>query len=269
MNKSHLNSRLNSRLIVALMAIAISTSGVMSSTAHAGWGDLLKEAVENEDLQKQVLDTVGGSSSTGKVTNLDTQTLINGLKEALEVGSQRAIEDISQSGGYLNNSNIRIPLPGSINKVASLLRKYGLSDQVDQFEESMNRAAEKAAPQATDLILTAIKEMSFEDAKKIYQGSDDAATQYFKEKTSTKLRELFQPSVKTSLGEVGATRYYGELANEAKDIPFVGDQLNIDLDNYVTEEALNGLFTVLASEEKKIRENPTARTTELLKQVFN
>jgi len=247
---------------------SILTASMASVTAHAGWADALKEAVQDEELQKKVLDTATGSASNGKVTNLDTETLIKGLKEALEVGSKRAIEEISQPGGYLDNKNIRIPLPDGIDKVASLLRKYGLEKQVDQFEESMNRAAEKAAPQATDLIVGAVKEMSFEDAKKIYQGSDDAATQYFKEKTSDKLRQLFQPSVKESLGQVGATRYYNDLAGEAKDIPFVGEKVNVDLDNYVTEEALNGLFTMLAAEEKKIRENPAARTTDLLKEVF-
>lgn len=248
---------------------ALLVAPLLATPLHAGWGDLLKEAVQDEDLQKQVIDAVGGSSTTGKTTNLDTNTLIQGLKEALEVGSKRAIEEISQPGGYLDNTNIRIPLPGTIDKAASLLRKYGLGSQVDQFEESMNRAAENAAPQATALIVDAIKQMSFEDAKKIYEGSDDAATQYFKEKTSDQLRSLFQPSVKSSLNEVGATRYYGELADEAKEIPYVGDKLNVDLDNYVTEEALNGLFTMLAAEEKKIRENPAARTTDLLKKVFN
>lgn len=253
-----------SYLIASILAASIT-----SVTAYAGWADKLKDAVKDEEVQKQVLDAVGSSGSTsGKIANLDTETLINGLKEALEVGSKRAIEGISQPGGYLNNKDIRIPLPKSIDKVASLLRKYGLSSQVDQFEESMNRAAENAAPQATDLIVNAVKEMSFEDAKKIYQGPDDAATQYFKEKTSDKLRELFQPSVKESLGQVGATRYYGELASEAKDIPYVGDKVNVDLDSYVTEEALNGLFTMIAAEEKQIRENPAARTTELLKKVF-
>jgi hypothetical protein len=248
---------------------ALLISPLLATPLHAGWGDLLKEAVQDEDLQKQVIDAVGGSSTTGKTTNLDTNTLIEGLKEALEVGSNRAIEEISQPGGYLDNTNIRIPLPDTIDTAASLLRKYGLGSQVDQFEESMNRAAENAAPQATALIVDAIKQMSFEDAKKIYEGSDDAATQYFKEKTSDQLRSLFQPSVKSSLNEVGATRYYGELADEAKEIPYVGDKLNVDLDNYVTEEALNGLFTMLAAEEKKIRENPAARTTDLLKKVFN
>ncbi|MGH1463577.1 MAG: DUF4197 domain-containing protein [Neptuniibacter sp.] len=248
-------------LITSLLAASIA-----SATAYAGWADLLKEAVKDEEVQSQVMDAVTSSDSTA--TGLDTETLISGLKEALAVGSKRAIEEISQPGGYLDNQNIRIPLPGTIDNVASLLRKYGLESQVDQFEESMNRAAENAAPQATDLIVTAVKEMSFEDAKKIYQGSDDAATQYFKEKTSDKLRSLFQPTVKESLNQVGATRYYSELAGEAKDIPFVGDKINVDLDSYVTEEALNGLFTMLAVEEKKIRENPAARTTDLLKQVF-
>ncbi|WP_299176925.1 DUF4197 domain-containing protein [uncultured Neptuniibacter sp.] len=243
-------------------------SMIAAAPLHAGWADKLKEAVQDEELQKQVIGTAVGSSTTS-TTSLDTQTLIDGLKEALEVGSKRAISEISQPGGYLDNQQIRIPLPDGIDDVASLLRKYGLEQQVDQFEESMNRAAEKAAPQATDLIVNAVKEMTFEDAKKIYEGADDSATEYFKSKTSDQLRALFQPSVKESLGEVGATRYYSELAGEAKDIPFVGDKVNVDLDSYVTEEALNGLFTMLAAEEKRIRENPAARTTDLLKKVFN
>jgi hypothetical protein len=251
-----------------ILAVAIFSASLTTLPVLAGWGDLLKEAVQDENLQKQVLDVVSTGNSGNKATNLDTETLIKGLKEALEVGSQRAIEQISQPGGYLDNQSIRIPLPDSINSVASILRKYGLGTQVDQFEESMNRAAEKAAPHATELIVNAVKQMSFEDAQKIYSGPDDAATEYFREKTSDRLRELFQPSVKTSLNEVGATRYYSELAGEAKQLPYVGGMLNVDLDSYVTEEALNGLFTVLAQEEKKIRENPAARTTELLKQVF-
>ncbi|WP_286237787.1 DUF4197 domain-containing protein [Neptuniibacter halophilus] len=251
---------------LSLSALLLS---LLAGHTYAGWADALKEAVQDEELQKQVIDTTLGSSNATSNTQLDTQTLINGLKEALEVGSQRAIEEISQPGGYLDNQQIRIPLPSGIDQVAGLLRKYGLEQQVDQFEESMNRAAEKAAPQATALIVNAIKEMSFEDAKKIYQGPDDAATQYFQEKTSSQLRELFQPSVKDSLSQVGATRYYSDLAGEAKQIPFVGDKVNVDLDQYVTDEALSGLFTVLAAEEKKIRENPAARSTELLKTLFD
>lgn len=250
---------------ICLMA-SILTVSMSSATLYAGWSDALKDVVKDEDVQK-VLDKAVGTT-TGKTSNLSTDTVISGLKEALEVGSRRAIEEISQPGGYLDNQKIRIPLPDSVNKVSALLKKYGLEGQVNDFEESMNRAAEKAAPQATALIVSAVKEMSFEDAQKIYSGSDGAATAYFKEKTSDKLRSLFQPSVEASLGEVGATRYYNELATKAKDIPLIGDKINLDLNSYVTEEALNGLFTMLAAEEKKIRENPVARTTDLLKKVF-
>jgi hypothetical protein len=246
---------------------ALLTASIASASAYAGWADKFKEVLQDEDVQKTVQDTVG-SSASGKANSLSMETIIDGLKEALEVGSRRAITQISQPGGYLDNQDIRIPLPDNIQKVASVLKKYGLESQVEKFEKSMNNAAEQAAPHATDLIVAAVKDMSFEDAKKIYSGDDDAATQYFKEKTSGKLRTLFQPSVEKSLGEVGATRYYNDLVKKAKDIPFVGDKVNFDLNGYVTEEALNGLFKVLADEEKQIRENPVARTTDLLKKLF-
>jgi hypothetical protein len=249
-------------LIASLLIASIS-----SATAYAGWADKFKEVFQDEDIKKTIQDTVG-SGSSGNASSLSTETIINGLKEALEVGSRRAITQISQSGGYLDNQDIRIPLPDKIQKVASVLKKYGLESQVEKFEKSMNNAAEQAAPHATDLIVSALKDMSFEDAKKIYSGDDDAATQYFKEKTSGELRTLFQPSVEKSLGQVGATRYYKDLVNKAKDIPFVGDRVKMDLNGYVTEEALSGLFKVLADEEKKIRQNPIARTTDLLKKLF-
>ncbi|WP_191601149.1 DUF4197 domain-containing protein [Marinomonas algicola] len=255
-------------LLASLLLASISSSNI-----YAGWADKLKEAVQDEDVQK-VLDKAVGTTAeekttaSGKTSNLSSDTLIEGLKEALEVGSRRAIEEISQPGGYLNNQNIRIPLPDSVEKASSLLKKYGLEGQVNDFEESMNRAAEKAAPEATALIVSAIKEMSFDDAQKIYSGSDGAATEYFKEKTSEKLRSLFQPTVVDSLEQVDATRYYNVLVTKAKDIPLIGDKLDVNLNHYVTEEALNGLFTMLAAEEKKIRQNPVARTTDLLKKVF-
>ena len=134
----------------------------------------------------------------------------------------------------------------------------------------MNRAAEQAAPQATEILVSAIKDMSIDDARTILNGPDNAATEYFREKTSTRLTELFRPSVKTSMDQVGVTKYYGELTQEAVKVPMVGDLAqNYNLEDYVTQVALDGLFTMLAAEEKKIRENPAARTTELLKQVFN
>lgn len=253
-------------LIWLPLATALSLS--FTPTATAGFGDLIKKL---EDSGKEVLDKqINGEGASGSAlpTSLDTETLIQGLKEALEVGSRRAIDTISQDGGYLNNTNIRVPLPAPLDKAASLLNKMGMEKQVQQFEESMNRAAEKAAPHATDLIVGALKEMTIEDAKRIYDGPDNAATEYFREKTSARLTELFKPSIAESMNDVGVTRYYGVVAEEAKQLPYVGSNLNVNLEDHVTEKALDGLFTVLAEEEKKIRENPAARTTELLKKVF-
>ncbi|MDF2180669.1 DUF4197 domain-containing protein [Neptuniibacter sp. CAU 1671] len=247
------------RRIFALCFLSIS---LVTAHTQAGWKDLVTDLKESSEQYLQKSDTTSTS------TQLDLNTMIAGLKEALQVGSQRVVENVSAPGGYLNNPDIRIPLPPSIEKVSGILKKYGLKDQVNQFEESINRAAENAAPQATELLVNAVKEMSFEDAKKIYQGADNAATEYFEKHTRDQLQQLFKPKVNDSLQQVGATRYYSQLAGKAKDLPYVGDQVNVDLDSYVTDQALDGLFTMLAVEEKKIRENPAARTTELLKQVF-
>jgi hypothetical protein len=149
------------------------------------------------------------------------------------------------------------------------MRKVGLSAQADQFEQSINRAAENAAPQATEILIGAIQDMSIEDATKILNGSDNAATEYFKTQTSTQLTQLFKPTIASSLNDVGSTKYYNDLSQQIAAVPLVGEQVNVDLPDYVTQQALNGLFAIIALEEKKIRENPAARTTELLKQVFN
>lgn len=251
-------------LIWLPLAAALSLS--YTQTATAGFGDFIKGIEESgkEALDKQM----NGASGSALPASLDTDTLIKGLKEALEVGSRRAIDTISQDGGYLNNAKIRVPMPAPLDKAASLLNRMGMEKQVQQFEESMNRAAEKAAPHATELIVGALKEMTIEDAKRIYNGPDDAATAYFREKTSSRLSELFKPSIAESMSQVGVTRYYGVVAEEAKQLPYVGSNLNVNLEDHVTEKALDGLFAVLAEEEKKIRENPAARTTELLKKVF-
>ena len=243
----------------------------LSLPAQAGFGDLLKEVEDaGKDLIKE--STSGSSnSSTGTAgSGLDYNTLVAGLKDALDVGTRRAVESLSKQDGYMSNALARIPLPDELNKASSLLRKFGLGDQVDEFELSMNRAAEKAAPQATEIIVSSIKDMSIEDAEKILNGADNAATEYFRGKTSGQLAELFKPTIKSSMDQVGATRYYGQLSQEAKKVPLVGDfAKGYNLEDHVTNEALNGLFAMLAAEEKKIRENPAARTTDLLKQVFD
>lgn len=230
------------------------------NTASADWDTMLN------DLKQAGKTLLPGEQNSA--TTLDSSTMVSGLKEALSVGSKRAIETVSQTDGYLGNPDIRIPLPPQVEKVGSLMRQVGMSDLADEFQISMNRAAEEAAPEATSIMVDAIKNMTIEDARNILNGPDNAATQYFREQTSGRLTELFKPSIENSLDQVGSTRYYNQLSDRVASVPVVGEQLNVALPDYVTQKALDGLFTMLALEEKKIRENPAARTTELLKTVF-
>jgi len=198
---------------------------------------------------------------------LDNDTIVSGLKEALTVGTGKAVTSVSALDGYFTNQIIKILMPEKIQKVADLAAKFGYQKQVDEFVLSMNRAAEKAAPQAKDYFVGAIKEMSFEDAKKIWQGSETAATEYFKTKTSDKLYAAFKPIVSKSMDDVGTTRAYKEMMGKFTSIPFMSAE-SIDLDHHVTNKGLDGLFYMVGQEEKSIRTNPTARTTDLLKKVF-
>ncbi|WP_438970149.1 DUF4197 domain-containing protein [Methylophaga sp.] len=241
-----------------MLSLIISLS-LATGQANADWGSML------EDLKEATKTFVPGTESSD---SLDTNTIISGLKEALSLGSKRAIDTIGQTDGFLANPKIRIPLPPQVEQVGGLMRQFGMSDLADEFETSMNRAAEQAAPEARNIVIDAIKAMSIEDAKQILNGADDAATQYFRDKTTGKLTSLFRPTIESSLDQVGSTRYYNQLSDQIADVPVVGENLNVNLPDYVTEQALNGLFTMLAEEEKKIRENPAARTTEILKTVF-
>ncbi len=227
--------------------------------AQADWGKML------EDFKDAGQNMLGDKSATDSLTN---ENMIDGLREALEVGSRRAIDTVSKEGGYLNNPKIRIPLPPRVQQASDIMKKFGMSELADEFETSINEAAEKAAPQAKELMVNAIKGITIDDAKNILRGEDDAATRYFEEKTRPQLEDLFSPVVDDSLNQVGATRYYNQLDDRMQAVPLVGQNLNLDLTDYVTQEALNGLFIMLAAEEQKIRENPAARTTELLKKVF-
>lgn len=201
----------------------------------------------------------GGGLSEGKI--------IDGLKQALEVGTANAVDFVSKADGYYKNPQIKIPLPESVQKAEKLLRTAGLGAQMDAFDLSMNRAAEQAAPEAKALFLSAVKEMSFDDAKKILNGSDDAATQYLRGKTGSQLAEKFKPIVHNAMAQVGVTKTYQDLEAKVKGIPF-GPNLSTDVDQHVTDKALDGLYAMLAAEEKKIRQDPAARMTELLKDVF-
>ncbi len=222
-----------------------------SALVSAGFQDILK----------------GAQKVLGTSDSISDSEIVEGLKQALEIGTGKAVDLVSKQGGYYDNPAIKIPLPGSVQKAEKLLRGAGMGSKVDAFELSMNNAAERAAPEAKSIFLDAIKQMKIDDAKKILNGGDDEATLFFKDKTYARLQEIFEPTVKESMGEVGVTRTFQDLNAKVEQIPFA-DSFNFDLDKYVTDGALNGLFQMLAEEEKKIRSDPTARVTDLLKKVF-
>ena len=198
---------------------------------------------------------------------LSEDEIAKGLKEALRIGTEKAVVSGSQTDGYYKNPAIKIPLPSEVQKVEKILETAGMGQQIDDFELSMNRAAERAAPEAKDLFWEAIAQMSFSDAKAILTGENNAATLYFKDKTHSRLQEIFKPIVHGTMAETGVTRSYQEIDDKIESIPFTSS-LRFDLDQYVTDQALNGLFFLLSEEEKKIREDPSAQVTDLLKKVF-
>lgn len=198
---------------------------------------------------------------------LSITEIASGLKQALEVGTGNAVTTLNKSGGYLNNNLIKIPFPADAQRAADKLRELGMGKLVDDFVVSLNQAAEGAALEAKPIFVNAIKQMTFDDAKKILNGPDNAATEYFKTKTQQNLFNAFAPKVKTSLDNVKVTKYWTDITNTYNKIPFV-QKVETDLTKYATDKALVGLFSTLQGEEKKIRQDPAARVTDLLKKVF-
>jgi len=193
--------------------------------------------------------------------------VVAGLKEALEVGTTNAVARTSRVNGYLGDPQIRIGLPESLDGMAMALRAIGLGSQVDALEVSMNRAAEHAAAEATDIFWRGIERMTFSDAQAILGGGNTAATDYFERTTRGELRTRFHPIVDAKLSDVGVVRAYDELIGRYEALPFA-EKPSFDLRSYVTEGALDGLFEVLGEEETRIRNDPAARTTALLRKVF-
>jgi len=221
--------------------------------SHAGFFDDLAKGVEK-------YNTPG--------VELDDSTITMGLKEALATGTSRAVSTVSQPGGYLNNEMIKILMPEKIRSVANIMGKFGFQQEVDNFVLSMNRAAEKAAPKAKEHFVSALKEMNFEDAQGILAGGNNSATEYFRKKTGDNIYASFKPVVTTYMEDAGVVQNYSRMMDRFKSIPFSGSVGSLDLDHYVTTEAMNGLFSMIATEENKIRTDPAARGTQLLQKVF-
>lgn len=198
---------------------------------------------------------------------LSDSKIVAGLKEALQIGAGNAVNLTGRLDGFFKNAAIKILLPKQLETVGKGLRAVSQGKMVDEFVLSMNRAAEKAAPQARKFFVDAIKEMTFDDARKILTGGDTAATEYFKEKTADKIATAFRPIIETAMNDVGATRQYKELTGRVRNLPFVRTE-SLDIDDYVVNKSLDGLFYMVGEEEKKIRKNPAARVTSILREVF-
>ena len=212
----------------------------------------------------ELQNMAGDVLASGELSSLE---IGNGLKEALNIGISKGADQLSQKDGYLK-SVYKILLPEEVQKVTSRLSGIPGFDQAEEkMLELLNRAAEDAATEAKPIFVTAIKEMTFQDATSILMGQQDAATQYLHQKTYTSLQNAFQPKIKTSLDRVNATAYWNKAATAYNQIPFV-ENVNPDIDAYVTQQALTGLFGMVSKQELKIRNDVSARTSDLLKKVF-
>lgn len=221
-----------------------------------------------------MISQASGQISLNKLKNvlgdasLTNAEVASGLKEALINGVSKGSDLVSQTDGYFKNPQITIPFPPEVKRVETSLRQVGLGGEVDKFVLTLNRAAEDAAKEAKPIFVEAVKQMTIDDAWSILKGSNDAATQYLKKTTTALLAEKFKPIISASLEKVNATRYYGDLINTYNKMPFV-QKADPDLEGYATQKAIDGLFVMIANEEKNIRENPGARTSDLLKKVFS
>jgi hypothetical protein len=207
----------------------------------------------------KAVSTNGGSLSNDEV--------IGGLKEALQQGINRGSDSASRENGYFLNPKIKIPFPPEVQKVENTLRSLGLGGEVDKFVLALNRGAEEAAKEAKPIFIKAIFSMTFSDAWSILKGDKNAATMYLQRTTSQALMTAFSPIVDKALQKTQATKYYTDIATYYNKVPFV-QRINPDLKAYATQKAIDGLFVLVAEEEARIRENPLARTTDLLKRVF-
>ena len=217
----------------------------------------------------QIQQAVDGAmaTQTGRGGPLTQNEVAMGLREALSQGITKGANQASQTDGYYKNSLIRIPFPADVQRVEKTLRSIGLGSEVDKFVMTLNRGAEDAAKSAVPIFISAIKQLTFSDVWNILRGEQDAAPQFLKRTTTSQLTQAFRPVIKNSLDKVNATRYYADLVNRYNKIPLV-QKANPDLESYATQKAIDGLFILVAQEEANIRENPVARTTELLRRVF-
>ncbi len=243
--------------------IAVASFAILHTSQAQGLKGFMKKVTGDSSSKTSLGNIIGGGDNQG---GLSSSTIANGLKEALEVGTQKGAEKLSAADGFFKDAAIKILMPDEALKVEQKLRSLGMGNQVDNAILSMNRAAEDASKSAAPIFVNAIKQMSIQDAAGILKGGDFAATDYLKSKTTANLTEAFRPAIETSLAKVEATKYWNTVFSTYN--KFSLQKVNTDLVAYVTEKALAGLFHEVALQEQKIRKDPAAQTTALLKQVF-
>lgn len=216
------------------------------------------------DQLQQIAEQANQQGTMGPPTQAQ---IASGIREALIVGATNSVLQTSKTNGFYSNALIKIPFPPEAKKVEEVARQFGLDAQVDQFVETLNHGAEKASAKAKPIFVNAIKQMTLQDVYDIWRGDNDAATQYLIKTTRPLLENEFRPVIKTALDEVEVTKYWNPLISNYNRIPLV-TPLNPNLDEYVLSEAMDGLFLVIAQEEAKIREDPVARVSDILKRVF-
>jgi len=219
-----------------------------------------------KNVTNTVQNATGGAGNNGS-TSLTNTEITNGLREALNVGTNNATGSASKINGFLSNPLIKIPFPPEVKIVESKARQYGMGSQVDRFVSTMNKAAEEASKQAAPVIINAIKGMTITDGLTILQGGDNAATNFLQNRTSAELTSKFSPIVKAAMNKVELTKFWNPIINAYNRIPGVSRK-NPNLEQYVTQKALEGLFKLIAQEETKIRKDPASRVTDILRRVF-
>ena len=230
-----------------------------STTVLADWSKYL-------DTAREAMGTTGVSTTKGGLTQTE---MVAGLKQALDKGTQFAVEKLGKPGGFLDNSKVRIPMPDSLSWVESSLRTLQQDELADEFIVTMNEAAEQAVPEAADIFAEAIQNMSVEDAQGILSGPDDAATEYFRTHTDAALTSKMRPIVEAATARTGVTAAYKNMTSAAGGLGSMLSGSAADIDGYITGKTLDGLFLMIAKEERKIRTNPMAYSSELLQKVFS
>jgi hypothetical protein len=237
----------------------------LTLASGAQFKDLIKEVSKKDTAAKKT--DLGKLLGSGNKSGLSNEEIINGLKEALNVGTNNAASQLSAVDGFFKDAALKILLPQEAQKVESKLRALGMGKQVDNAILSMNRAAEDAAKEVAPIFLEAIRGITIQDGVGILRGGDFAATQYLKGRTTAALTERFRPVIEASLKKVDATRHWNTLFTNYN--RFSSEKVNPDLTAHVTEKALAGIFHQVGLEEQKIRKDPAARVTDVLKKVFN